>query len=148
MLLRSSVPRSNLLLESLSGDLDWFGQVDVNDMLYSIVFVWKTWKTAFHFYKWQGWVFALSLICPSLFRSKSLILKSDHNTLYKRAAWANCYRCSLKKSKLCEWFAHDSSESIAKNKQIAWKIHIFRKFWQFFPKSESLPTLFAHSLLF
>ena len=54
--------------------------------------------------------FALSLICSSLFRSKSLIYKSQHKQ-----------------------FTCDSSESVAKKEQTAWKIRIFCMFLYIVP---------------
>ena len=48
----------------------------------------------------QGWEFALFLFRSSLFRSKSLFLKSncERFALYRRVMRANWSRCSLKKS--------------------------------------------------
>ena len=73
----------------------------------------------------------------SLFHSKSLILKSDHEqfahvALYKRATWVNRSLCSLKKSDV-SWFATDVSKSLSKYEWFARKIRIFRMFLTVFP---------------
>ena len=57
----------------------------------------------------------------SPFRLKSLILKSDREQSL----------LLLFKDEQCEWIAGDSSELLAKNERIAWKIHIFCMFFQF-----------------
>ena len=53
----------------------------------------------------QGWEFALFLFRSSLFRSKSLFLKSncERFALYRRVMRANWSRCSLKKSDVSDW---------------------------------------------
>ena len=73
----------------------------------------------------------------SLFHSKSLILKCDHEqfahvALYKRATWVNRSRCSLKKSDV-SGFATDVSKSLSKYEWFARKIRIFRMFLTVFP---------------
>ena len=82
----------------------------------------------------QGWEFALLLF--------ALVLKITH---FKEWPWAIR---SLQRSLLYEWFTSDSSKLLAKTSN---SLDIFFVcFWQFFlflcPKSESFPSLFAHSL--
>ena len=66
----------------------------------------------------QGWEFALSLICSSLFCSKLLILKSNRE---------RCALLNRAMSVICSWF-----EPIALKKQaIRSKFIFFVCFWQF-----------------
>ena len=66
----------------------------------------------------QGWEFALSLICSSLFCSKLLILKSNRE---------RCALLNRAMSVICSWF-----EPIALKKQaICSKFIFFVCFWQF-----------------
>ena len=58
---------------------------------------------------WQGWEFALSLICSSIFRSKLLILKSNceqftHVAHYKRATVSDLLRLLITKER--PWSIH------------------------------------------
>ena len=110
---------------------------------------------------WHTTLTNMSRVGNSLFRSKSLILKSgcegfalvalsksDHEwitfvALYKRATWVkNPFGCSLKKS--------DMSDSLSKNKQFARKnIHIFCMFLTAFPLSyEQIASIALCSMLF
>ena len=98
----------------------------------------------------QGWEFALFLFRSSLFRSKSLFLKSncERFALYRRVMRANWSRCSLKKS--------DVSDSLvicvfALKKRAICSIKfvfltVFTVFPLFMPKNESRLSLFAPSL--
>ena len=68
----------------------------------------------------------------SLFGSKSLIWKSDreqftHVALYKRWTVSESLSLLIKKEQ-CEWFACDSSKSLAKNERFTQKICLFRMF--------------------
>ena len=51
-----------------------------------------------------------------------------HIALYNRALVSNW----LFEKEQCEWFPHDSSQSLTNNKRIAQNIRIFSMFWQFF----------------
>ena len=68
----------------------------------------------------QGWESALSLICSSLFSSKSLILKNKSLS-------------SLFQKERCKWYARDSSKLLTKTRDSIEKFIFFVCFRQFFP---------------
>ena len=113
----------------------------------------------------QGCEFALSLIRSLLFRSKSLILKSDrewfaHVALYIRATVSDALKSLFTMSDVSKSFSSLFKMSDVSVplwfEQIACKIWVNRSknsylsyvFPLFMPRSESLPSLFAHSLFF
>ena len=75
----------------------------------------------------------------------------SHIALNKRAKWANCSCHSLKKSNVSDLFVIRVNR-LQKQSDLLEKFIFFICYWQFFPffmpKSESLPSLFAHLLFF
>ena len=77
-----------------------------------------------------------SLIRSLLFHSKSLNLKSDSErftlvAIQKRATVSKSLSQLFTKNRR-QWFAHDLSKSLLKNRRFAKKIIFFVCFWQFF----------------